>query len=47
MEKVLISGFITANFINNGAAVQEETEFLKQKYAQAVNASVARWFCLL
>lgn len=47
MEEGLMCVFIAANFINNRAAVQEETGFLNQKCAQALNASVARWFCLL
>lgn len=36
--------FITANFIKNRAAVQEETELLNQKSAQALNASVQGGF---
>lgn len=47
MGEGLICAFITANFINKRAGVQEETEFLNQKHAQALNASIAKWFCLL
>lgn len=36
--------FITANFIKNRAAVQEETELLNQKSAQGLNASVQGGF---